>query len=227
MPYRRLPNTDAARIRAMEIIAKKEVFPDDKSLPYSLSIKQRVDFFLPKFKMVILTTQESRKKQLMHIRKHNECARKARLYISHFIQVLNFTIIRGELKKSIRNHYGFSENSSKLPSLISEQELLKWGERVINGEQERVRSGGTPIYSPSIALVKVNYENFKQSYFLHHQSQLNTSRLNSDIVQCRRDADALILSLWNEIEAAYASLEDDEYRRKQCEEYGVVYVFRK
>ena len=150
------------------------------------------------------------------------------MHISHFLQVLNFTIARGELKPVARTFYGIDENDTKLPSLVSDQDLLEWGAKVITGEQERTRNGGgNPVYSPSIALVKVNYENFKQAYAAQKQFQQNSARCSAEVAQYRGEADEYILTLWNEIEAHYADLEDEEIRRQKCEHFGLVYVFRK
>lgn len=228
MPYRRLPNTDASRIRALEIVLEKDCPSDSYNLPFSIVLRQRTQFFLPRFKTAILNSQSARDKQITNSQKFNEQTKKARLYISHFLQVLNFTIIRGELKPATRVFYGIEEENSKLPSLVTEQDLLDWGEKVIKGEQERIRSGnGTPIYSPSIALVKVNYENFKQAWFSQKQFQNSTARFSQEVAQLRGEADEIILALWNAIEEYFLSIEDEEERRKACEDFGVVYVFRK
>ena len=96
MPYRRLPNTDAARIRALETALNKEDFSDINNLPFSLNLRQKIEFFLPKFKTAITNSQCAREKQTVNSRKYGEYTRKAKLYISHFLQVLNFTIARGE-----------------------------------------------------------------------------------------------------------------------------------
>lgn len=228
MPYRRLPNTDAARIRALETAISKEDFSDMNNLPFSLSLRQKIEFFLPKFKTAITNSQLAREKQNTNSRKFAEYTRKAKLYISHFLQVLNFTIARGELKPIARTFYGIKEEDSKLPSLVSEQELLDWGAKIITGEQERTRhGGGNPIYSPSIALVKVNYENFKQGYASQKQFQQNSARYSAEVAQYRSEADELVLTLWNEIENHFAEIDDEEERRTQCERFGLVYVFRR
>ena len=49
MPYRRLPNTDAARIRALKAALKKGDSLDDiNQIAYSFHLKQKIDIFLPK-----------------------------------------------------------------------------------------------------------------------------------------------------------------------------------
>jgi hypothetical protein len=86
---------------------------------------------------------------------------------------------------------------------------------------------GKPIYCPSIALVKVNYENFKENYTRQKQFQNNSARESGNVAQYRNDADALILEVWNEVERYFEGVKDEEEKRYMCEEYGLVYVFRR
>lgn len=228
MPYRRLPNTDAARIRALKAALKKGQYLEIDTIAYPFPLKQKIEFFLPKFEVAIANSKLAKEKQFDNSQKFSEYTKKARLYISHFIQVLNFCIARGELKSSARSYYGLEENSSKVPSLLTEQDLLQWGEKVIAGEQSRLSSGGgNPIYCPSIALVKVNYENFKENYTRQKQFQNNSARESGNVAQYRDEADALILEVWNEVESYFEGVKDEEQRRYMCEEYGLVYVFRR
>lgn len=229
MPYRRLPNTDAARIRALKAALRKgEKLNDINTLAYSFPLKQKIDVFLTKFEIAITNSKAAREKQIENSQKFSELTKKARLYISHFIQVLNFTIARGELKPQARAFYDLDEEDSKVPSLLTEQELLTWGEKVINGEQERINNrGGNPIYSPAIALVRVNYENFKQGYEFQKRLQANSARFSAEVAQFRDEADALIVNIWNDVEKYFSGVRDEEEKRYMCEEYGLVYVFRR
>lgn len=228
MPYRRLPNTDAARIRALKAALKKGQNLEIDTIAYPFALKQKIEFFLPKFEVAISNSRLAREKQIDNSQKFSEYTQKARLHISHFIQVLNFCIARGELKPSARTFYGLEETDAKVPSLLTEQDLLQWGEKLITGEQSRISSGGgNPIYCPSIALVKVNYENFKENYTRQKQFQNNSARESSNVAQYRDEADALILEVWNEVERYFEGVKDEEERRYMCEEYGLVYVFRR
>ena len=82
-------------------------------------------------------------------------------------------------------------------------------------------------YCPSIALVKVNYENFKENYTRQKQFQNNSARESGNVAQYRDEADALVLEIWNEVEQYFEGVKDEEQRRYMCEEYGLVYVFRR
>jgi hypothetical protein len=115
-----------------------------------------------------------------------------------------------------------------VPPLLTEQDLLFWGEKIIKGEQDRLsHRDGNPIYCPSIALVKVNYENFKENYTRQKQFQTNSARESNNVAQFRKDADSLILEIWNAVEKYFLNVKDEEEKRYMCEEYGLIYVFRR
>ena len=53
------------------------------------------------------------------------------------------------------------------------------------------------------------------------------ARESGNVAQYRNDADALILEVWNEVERYFEGVKDEEEKRYMCEEYGLVYVFRR
>lgn len=226
MPYRRLPNTYSARVRALKAALNISYRTNQFELAFSFLLLQKLETFLPHYELAIRNHRQALSQQSSRSKEYNEKLRKARLYVSHFIQVLNFTIIRGELKPEVRKFYGLKTTSKSAPSLLKDAKVIEWGEKLIKGEQERLRTGGNPIYSPSIALVRVNCENFKQAFNNQKTLQNNTQRFSGKVAQYRDEADKLILSIWNEIEAKFIDLPDDT-RREKCAEYGIVYVWRK
>jgi hypothetical protein len=42
----------------------------------------------------------------------------------------------------------------------------------------------------------------------------------------RREADEIILQIWNDVEATHSTLPED-FRKRECEEYGMIYFYRK
>jgi len=117
-------------------------------------------------------------------------------------------------------------DEGRIPSLNTEKDLIEWGKKIIDGEMARMRKNQAPITNPTIAVVKVRYEQFIESY--NHQKilQQNTQRTLKELNTLRTKADEIILSIWNEVEASYAELPDDE-RREKATEYGLTYVYRK
>jgi hypothetical protein len=226
MPYRRLPNTDSARVRAMQRALQKSEGILPFNLPFSAATLQELRYFLPEFKQALILQKDVFERQTQKNKQHQESYRKARLYISHFIQVLNFAIMRGELKPETRKIFQLDEDENKLPQLNTEKDVIDWGKKLIEGEQQRMAQGLTPISNPTIARVKVHYEDFAHLNILQKGLQESNSRALNKISELREKADRIILNLWNEIEDHFAE-NPPEIKRKQSSDYGVVYVFRK
>lgn len=226
MPYRRLPNTDSARLKALTTALSKgqEVPPGKISFSPKHIVKLRQ--FLPQFEHSIQLQRQSINSQARKSKEYSEVVRKARMYLTHFIRVMNMAVLRGDLPAETRAYYGIPTNESVVPSLNTENELVTWGKRIIEGEEYRIRKGGSPITNPTIAVVKVRYEKFLDSYNFHKTLIRKTLEYSDKTNQMRKEADEIILQIWNEVEAKHISLPEDT-RRKESEDYGLVYFFRK
>lgn len=225
MPYRRLPNTDQARLRAL----KKALTVGNETPPFKLAFSQaslqKLRSFYPIFEASIIEQKSAYGTQVKKNKEYVALMKKAKLYISHFIQVLNFAISRGELPASARKFYEISENSKKIPSLNTEKSLITMGEKIIKGEQERIAQRGNPMTNPTMALVRVHYEKFLDAYRFQKTLQDSTNRALNKISDLRLEADNIILNIWNEVEDSFSEL-SDEMKRENSEKYGLVYVFR-
>lgn len=225
MPYRRLPNTDSARLRALKTAFEKSEGLSPYELPFSQNTLNKLRSFSPDFEQAIINLKASHQNQVSKNKAYQELYRKAKLYLSHFIQVMNFAIIRGELPTIARTFYGMDENDKKVPNLYTEKDVIEWGEKIIKGENIRISKGRNPISNPTIAVVKVRYEQFITAYRSQKSLQITTQRANERIISMRSEADSIILTLWNEIEKHYSSLSADEMR-EVSKDYGVVYYSR-
>ncbi len=225
MPYRRLPNTDQARMRAIEAALEKGKRVPMKDLAFSYLSLEKLQAIYPRLSGSIRQLNSAKQNQFDKSREYGEIFKKAKLYLSHFVQVMTFAIIREEMKPDIRAFYGLEVNSQRLPALNLEKDVLEWGERIIKGEQQRCMKGGSPIYSPSIALVKVHFESFIEAY--RHQKMLQniTNRASEQMNQVRDEADKLIQEVWNEVEERFNVFSED-VKREKATDYGVTYVYR-
>jgi hypothetical protein len=224
MPYRRLPNTDQARLRALQTAIKAGQKKSPEELAFSSNTLARLRTFFTGFETTIIHHKLARQQQEKSSTTYQETVRKARLYLSHFVQILNFAIQRGDMKPDVRKFYGIIEDK-KTPSFLLDSEVLEWGKKIIEGEHQRVLHGGNPIYNPSIALVKVKFDQFIDAYHFQKTLQNNTARWTLKVVELRSEADEIILDIWNEVEEHYASLPDD-LKREKAMEYGLTYVYR-
>ncbi len=224
MPYRRLPNTDNARIRALRTAIERHnsLFGQDVVL---LDIR-KLELKLLNFENAQIRYRDSLQTQATANKNFQKQIKNARLYISHFIQVLNLCVIRNEIKKEQKQHYNLDPDNFTVPDLTNNDSLLYWGDSIIKGEQTRITQGGAPIYNPAIARVKVAFSLFKDSYFAQKTHQNTTVRELDLLTEQRSGMDEVLSTLWNQIESAFAGLPSKE-RLDRCKEYGVVYYLRK
>lgn len=226
MPYRRLPNTDAARLRALGAALRKGKEMPPHKMAYPAKTVVQLQKFLPLFEQNIQLQKQSLSFQNKKSRDYNEAERKARIYLTHFIRVMNMAIFRGDLPVETRAFYGLPTNEAGTPSLNTENELISWGRRIIEGEEFRIRKGAAPITNPTIAVVKVRFEKFLEACNHHKTLVKKTLDYTEKTTDMRKEADSIILEVWNAVEAYYSNLPEEE-KKRECEAYGLVYFYRK
>jgi len=226
MPYRRLPNTDQARLRALKAALEQGVLNYPYDIAYPQQLYHDIQSVLPQFEQAVSQYNFSKERQVKYGKLLSDQFKDARIYVSHFIQVLNFCIIRREIKPEVREDFGLDIDDKALPDLGTEQQLIYWGEKVIKGEESRIMKGGSRIYNPSIAMVKIKFEKFMDCYHNHKNLQSTTQKMHEKVLAMRDRIDSLILRIWNGIEENYSELSSDK-KRIACSDYGVIYMYRK
>ena len=226
MPYRRLPNTDNARLKSLRKAHDKGKEIPPFKLAFSQSTLTKVQSLLPSYENALSEQKTAYNLQIEKNKDYHKSMKKAKTYISHFIQVINMSIQRGEMSPGLRKFFGLPEGEKKLPSLSSEEEILQWGEKLMEGEQKRRMEGKSPITNPTIAVVKVHCDNFKDSSKFQENLLKRVKRAQENLAEKRKEADVIIQHLWNEVEDTFKDL-PEELKRTKASEYGVVYVFRK
>lgn len=227
MPYRRLPNTDQARLRALRAAieqADKVNNFGDQIVAFKTILDAKS--YLTIFEKQLIQYQQTLENQVSANKKYQQIVHNARIYISHFIQVFNLSVIRGDIKKEHKLFYQLDPAIHTVPDLSTESALLHWGKCIIDGENERLRNGGLPIYNPTIAKVKVHYEVFKEYKSTQKLHQNSTTRSWEDLVNLRAKGDDIILDIWNQVEAKFKD-ERPYSRLIKCQSYGLIYYYRK
>ena len=226
MPYRRLPNTDQARIRALKSAVGKGDVYNVNELAISLNTLSEARNFLSKFEIAHNYYAQCYDNQVKESPKHQSNVKTARLYISHFIQVLNLSVLRSEVKPIHKKLYCLPIDNYNVPDLTSEAAMVEWGKRIIEGERKRTSQGGVPIYNPTIAKVKVHYDIFVDGYERQKALQVLTNRSLEGLATMRTRADELILDIWNQVEEKFRNISPNELRLDKCRDYGVIYYYR-
>jgi hypothetical protein len=224
MPYRRLPTTDKARTRALEAALEKVAFKNGKvaiserTIEALQTVKSKFENTLKHYEMNIQIQAEK-------YHEYKDAMEKARMYVSHFIQVLYLTSERGEINGGIK-YYGLEDFEGKVPQLNTEEEILYWGSKVVEGEQKRIQSGGSAIYNPSIALVRIKVEEFKDAAVFQQNLKKNTTRTYHIMQELRKTTNDFISQLWTEIEEGIQT-DVPKHKRQVAQDYGIVYIFRR
>ena len=226
MPYRRLPNTDQARIRTLKSAIEKSDASKVSEMAISLNSLSEARNFLSKFEVAHRYYMQCYGDQVKASPRHRMNVKTARLYISHFIQVLNMSVLRSEVKPVHKKLYDLPVDNYSVPDLNSEISMVEWGKRIIEGERKRTSQGGVPIYNPTIAKVKVHYDIFVDSYERQKALQALTNRSLEELASMRVYADKLILDIWNQVEAKYKDIISNKVRIDKCREYGLIYYYR-
>lgn len=228
MPYRRLPNTDKARIKSLET-AIGMMRNSDRYVPVlTPDVMVRAERILHDFKAASDQYVSNLERQLDFSRSdaYQTRLKTARMYVTHFMLVFNMCIKRKEFKDSDRNFYSMPEDMTELPDLSSDAAVLKWCSNVIKGERDRTARGGIPVYNPSVAKLAVHYDLFNDLYQKHTMLKKQTDESLERVAGMRAETDAVILEMWNMIEHYFSDMSGDE-RIEACRQYGVIYYYRK
>jgi len=225
MPYRRLPTTDKARIRALNAALEKASSSRGGKLAFSYKSLEELKNVASKFENHLKHYEQNIKIQSEKNQDYKISLERAKMYISHFIQVLFLTSERGEINGGIK-YYGLENFEGRVPPLNNEEDILNWGNKVVTGEQKRIQSGGSAIYNPSIALVKVKLEEFRDAAMYQQNLKRNTTRSYDRMQDLRKETNDFISQLWNEIEENIKT-DSPKLKRQLAQEYGIVYIFRR
>ena len=225
MPYRRLPNTDQTRLKALQTAIQRASEADFNEQVLKYHTQTEAQKFLLQFESIVSRYHDNFRSRVSSNKEYRRMVQNARMYISHFIQVLNLTVIRGEIKKQQKELYHLDPDSHILPDLSSEEDLLVWGNNIIEGEQQRIAQGGYPLQNPSISKVRVYYEIFKEHQVNQQIHRSTETRVYEDLEGLRKEADRIILDIWNQVDEYYKNLLPYA-RLRACQAYGLIYYYR-
>ncbi len=226
MPYRRLPNTDKARMLSLSKAVDQGNALGYFDMPYPYSLHAQAAVLLQQMEQASAEYQVAYEQQVSFAKDYQKKMRMAKLYVSHFIQVLLLSMIRGEIKEDVREFYHLPENGYAVPEITTEAALIEWGEHIIEGEKKRCEKGASPIYNPSIAKVQVYYDIFVEARYSKNILQANTKRAMQRLDELHESVDALVLEIWNAVEDHYKDLPLAE-RMEACQRFGINYYYRK
>ena len=222
MPVLDRPNSDLQRLRTLRAAKAKALVTDPADLAFSAATLAELDVQLPLFE----TEMAERGTALAAQATASEAADPARAamsqWASHFIQVFNLAVERGEYPASARAFYQLPVDGSKLPPLRTDAERIQWGKNIATGEANRVAAGGAAMANPSAAQVATRYTALTTALGALSPAKDAYDKELEDVAAMRPAIDDLIADIWDEVLFTYRK-DDAPSQRRKAREYGITY----
>jgi hypothetical protein len=220
---RDLPETNEARHKALHLADNKRLSVPPAQNPLTANTTTRLINVLADYNSKTLAINTARTAYRSGTPGKGTAGDTLRLFISHFIQVFNLGVARGKYPAAHRSSYELPVDSSALPDLSKDSDLLMWANNLITGDALRLAAGGLPMANPDISEVQAALTVFHPLFT--NQSTLkdaydNTQEALDGIIP---EIDKVIRKIWDELEAHYNE-ETPESRRENMREWGVVYI---
>ena len=147
---------------------------------------------------------------------------KTAMYCSHFLQVLNLCIKRGEYNPSVRALYNIPVENDRLPALQVERSICSVAKNIIKGEQIRIAAGGVPMDRPSAAEVEAIYTVYQNLINTGSNAKDALDNAQEEVQRHNKEANGVIKKVWREVEVFYNE-QSRESMRNHARRWGVVY----
>ncbi len=222
MPSRFLPRTDNERSRALQNCQKQfQSTPAPRQLITSEQFNQ-IGTLLAPWTEARGALGKLLAAQVGTTSHANTAFTRCVRVISHFIQVLNFAIERGELQASVRARYRLVIKRAAVPVINTTADALLWAERLAAGEARRVAAGGAPLSWPSIGAVTAAATELQTRENAQSSAKEAYDRGQEAVARQRSAVNALIVDLWDTID--YRLRRDKaSSRRRKARAWGVTY----
>ena len=146
-----------------------------------------------------------------------------RMFVSHFIQVFNLGVKRNKYPAAHRSFYQLNVNSDAVPNLDDENNVLLWGNRLVDGNAERLLAGGAAMANPDITEVQGALTNAETAFNNYSTLAENLDAAEESLATLNTEADKLIKRIWDEVETFYGE-EEASSKRENARRWGVIYV---
>lgn len=226
MPYRRLPKTDVARLKALQTVIGNDDLYTVKKRVIDWKVMNQCQPAYDKLYTAIEQCRIMRAALRRAAIKQEKMQKKAAMYVGHFLQVFSMAMERGEIKEKYREQYGLETEGGFHGLLRDRETFVALGRQVIEAEKDRIKKGGFPIYNPSIGKVATHFDVFVAAMQECQAREEQVDMAVRKVQEQRVEADGVIEELWNQIEAFYAQ-EPPEVRFDKCRQLGIIYYYRR
>ena len=158
----------------------------------------------------------------------NQQGARLTMYVSHFHQVGDFAILRGDLPLGSRGYWGRDIHATTIPDLSTYNALEIAAKAVVNGEARRFADEGaahTPMSNPSAGQIAGILSGFLN---LRRSSEIALEKTDDEREEAQAlypAAQALAVDICETVEFFFRSDKVSSSFREKCRRWGVVYIY--
>jgi hypothetical protein len=200
-----LPNSEHTRITALNIAKRMSDNPAIIN-PLTTKTKDRLNAIQPLLESAIRDRTVKTAALAGLIEQKEKAREKAAMFCSHFVQVMNLCITRGEYVAAIRALYGLPIENDKIYSLITEYDITHACRQLLQGETQRVAQGGVPMSRPSAAEVKLHYDVYHALIQSTSNAKMELRDAQKAVAVLQPEVRKVIRKVWAEVKTHYNEL---------------------
>lgn len=136
----------------------------------------------------------------------------ATMYVSHYLQVFNLAVRRGEYPPADRALFGLPTSTAELPALDSEAALGTWLTNIASGDAALVAAGRPAMTNPSAAEVAAKGAAFKTQLSTRDTAVIDKSKTASELDEQRPVVDELLEDIYAELKHKHRKLAAPKWR---------------
>lgn len=233
MSSRRAPNSNPSVIRSLTAAREAWLrFPENRLIStdhFAQLDATQADGLLNRFLKESSDVDKALAAQAPLTSAQSQALAKLTLYVSHFHQVYDFGVQRGDFTAGGRAYYGRDVNASTVPNLSTLDAVIAAAEAIVKGETDRQSAEAAahlPMARPSAADVSAVLADAKQKRAATESAKLATDTEQGELAALYPAAQRLAVSILNHIDFHLSERADLDApgRRRIARAWGVVYV---
>lgn len=191
--------------------------------PLTQRTKDRLNAIYPEYNSKMLAMRAKKAESVGLMAEKEKLREKVAMYCSHFIQVFNMCVRRGEYLAAHRTAYQLDIENEKLPPLQLERQVTTVAENIIKGEQLRVAQGGSPMSRPSADEIEDIFVIYKNLISTGSNAKDALDNAQEDVQRLNKEANGVIKKVWREAEVFYNE-QPRPSMREHARRWGVEYA---
>jgi hypothetical protein len=221
--FRRLPRSSDSRFNAITAAKQKKDSTAAANLPTTAATNTRLDSVYTQFTAARNTLSIKRAESILSTNQKEMLLASLALKSSHYVQVLNMHIAQGLFPAAYRAYFKIDTNSTAVPSIRTESDIVALAQNIVDGEPNMVAAGGTVIPFPTKTVIKTLLATVVAKQNEQSLKKDATDAAEEALYNLNTEADAVIKKIWDEVETFWNE-EPIEGLRRKSREWGVVYI---